>query len=432
MTRPPTSAPPASPAQAAARRTRCRARPVDPRSPRPSDLLRAFFAAGLVAIAAAAVAAILYAVTGHRWLHWLALHLLFLGGVSQLVLGAGQFFTCAFLATDPPPRRLVAAQLAVWNGGTALVAVGVPAGSAALVEAGAALIGAGLVLFAWALAWMNRRSLQHAPWALRWYQASAGCLGVGALLGVLMATGTPWADGSLLGAHLVFNLAGWFGTAIVGTLHTFFPSLTQTQLPHPRLQRATYASWLVGVVALAGGMAFGVAAPCVVGWAGLALAGTLMAVNLAGCRRAAPVTVALPARLLAVAHVFLIAGLVLALEASALHGIGAPFAGRTRTTLATLLLAGWIGLTVTGSLLHLLAILGRIRSRARPMPVARPQRDRVLAAAAVVAVIALSVAQGTGAATLVGPAAALLLAVAVVLAARVLTLAANALVRPAT
>ena len=150
------------------RRTRCRPRPIDPSSPRPSELLRAFFAAGLLAIAAAAIAGVTFTATERGWLHWLALHLLFLGGVSQLVLGAGQFFTCAFLATDPPPRTLVAAQLAVWNAGTILVAVGVPTGSVALIEAGAALIGAGLILFAWGLAWMKRRSLQRAPWALRW------------------------------------------------------------------------------------------------------------------------------------------------------------------------------------------------------------------------------------------------------------------------
>jgi nitrite reductase (NO-forming) len=356
----------------------------------------------------------------------------FLGGVSQLVLGADQFFTCAFLATDPPPRMLVRAQIAVWNGGTVLVAVGEPTGSAPLVEAGAALIGAGLVLFAAALARMNRRSLQRAPWALRWYQASAVCLGVGALLGVLMATGAAWTDGSLLGAHLAFNLAGWFGAAIVGTLHTFFPSLTQTQLPRPRLQRPTYTLWLIGVFALAGGMAFGALAIVVLGWVGLMLAALLMAVNLGGCLRGAPVRVALPARLLAFAHGFLIAGLVVALETTALHGIGAPFAGRARTTVATLLLAGWLGLTVTGSLLHLLAILGRIRSFARPVPAGKPRRDRALAGAAALAVIALSVVQATGARTLVVPAAALLLAVAAFLGARVVALAIGALVRQAT
>jgi nitrite reductase (NO-forming) len=432
MPHPASSALPHLPASAGARRTRCRPRPIDPRSPRPSDLLRAFFAAGLLAIAAAATAGVMFAASGRGWLHWLALHLLFLGGVSQLVLGAGQFFTCAFLATDPPPRTLVAGQLAVWNAGTILVAVGVPTGSTALVEAGAALIGAGLVLFAWALAWMKRRSLQRAPWALRWYQASAACLGVGALLGVLMATATPWAHGSLLGAHLAFNLAGWLGTAIVGTLHTFFPSLTQTRLARPRLQAPTYLLWLAGVVALAGGMAFGLAAVCVMGWAALGLAACLLAVNLASCLRAAPVAVALPARLLATAHVFLLAGLLFALATSAVHGLGAPFSGRTRAALATLLLAGWVGLTVTGSLMHLLAILGRIRSFAQPMPAATPGRDRALSLVAALAVAALSVAQATGTSVLAAPAIVVTLAVTAVLGARVLALAVGALGRPAT
>jgi hypothetical protein len=105
---------------------RCRRRAIDPGSPRPSELLRASFLAGLLWIAAAAPAGAAYALSGSDSLHWLALHLLFLGGISQLVLGAGQFFGCAFLATDPPPRRLVAAQLATWKAGTVLVAVGVP------------------------------------------------------------------------------------------------------------------------------------------------------------------------------------------------------------------------------------------------------------------------------------------------------------------
>lgn len=128
---------------------------------------------------------------------------------------AGQFFVCAFLATDPPPRRLVHAQLVAWNAGTALVAIGVPSDTTVLVEPGGGLIATGLVLFALALRFMERRSLQRPPWALRWYQASAACLGLGALLGVLMASGTPWSHGSLLGAHLALNLAGWLGTAIV-------------------------------------------------------------------------------------------------------------------------------------------------------------------------------------------------------------------------
>lgn len=246
------SARPLSAAERAEAR-RCRRRAVAPGSARPSQLLAAFFAAALLMLVAAAAAGMANALDGRSWLHWLALHLALLGGVSQLVLGAGQFFACAFLATDPPSRRVVGAQLAVWNAGTVLVAVGVPAGASAPAAAGAALVALGLGLFALALRGLQRGSLQRAPWAVRWYMACAACLALGALIGALLARGTPWSHGSLLGAHLAFNLAGWLGTAIVGTLHTFFPSLTHTRLRHPRLRRPSgsgsraLSCWLPGL-----------------------------------------------------------------------------------------------------------------------------------------------------------------------------------------
>ena len=51
---------------------------------------------------AAAVAAVFAHAPSGGWGSLARVHLLFVGGVSQLVLGAGQFFACAFLATDPP------------------------------------------------------------------------------------------------------------------------------------------------------------------------------------------------------------------------------------------------------------------------------------------------------------------------------------------
>ena len=72
----------------------------------------------------------------------------------------------------------------------------------------------------------------------------------------------------------------WLGTAILGTLHTFFPSLTQTQLRYPRLQRPTYVLWLLGIVGLAAGAAFDRAGVLATGWIALLLAATLLAVNL--------------------------------------------------------------------------------------------------------------------------------------------------------
>ena len=78
---------------------------------------------------AAAVAGSIQAIAPWPWGRWLALHLAFVGGVSQLVLGASQFFAGAFLATDPPPRRLVRGQLLAWNAGAILLALGDPRGA---------------------------------------------------------------------------------------------------------------------------------------------------------------------------------------------------------------------------------------------------------------------------------------------------------------
>jgi hypothetical protein len=411
---------------------RRRRRAIDHGSPRPSELLSAFFLAGLLFMAAAALAGIAHALSGHDWLHWLALHLLFLGGVSQLVLGAGQFFVCAFLATNPPPRQLVAAQLATWNAGTVLVAVGVPTNITGLIEAGGALIATGLALFALALHGMERRSLQHAPWALRWYRASAACLGFGALLGVLIARGTSWSHGSLLGAHLALNLAGWLGSAIVGTLHTFFPSLTQTQLRHPRLQRPTYLVWLLGVALLAAGSAFGSEVVLVTGWAALLLAAALLCTNLVASLGGAPRPLTLPVRLITLAQAFLMTGLAVALAATIHTGVSGPFAGSPRAALAVLLLAGWIGLTVAGSLLHLLAILARVRRFTIAMPETRPARDRALTATSGAAVAALALSHAPGLTPLSTPAAAVTLAVAATIAMRVIALALRAVVPSAS
>ncbi|HEU4978190.1 MAG TPA: hypothetical protein VFT42_04790, partial [Solirubrobacteraceae bacterium] len=374
---------------------RCRRAPrqLAPGALRPSDMLGSFFVPGLAFLLAAAGVAIYGALGTWPQAHWLALHLAFVGGVSQLVLGAGQFFAGAFLATDPPGRATIRAQLVLWNLGAALIAAGVPTGSNALTGAGATLLGGGLALFLLALRGLRRRSLQHAPWAVRWYQACAVFLGVGALIGVAMAARATWTHGSLLGAHMTLNLAGWFGTAIVGTLHTFFPSLTQTRLRHPRLQRPTFAAWTSGTAMLAAGYAFAAGPLVVAGWALLSTAAAMLSLNMAQSLRTSTAVPSLPARLLAPAQLCLLAALLIAL----VHAFGAdataPPYGGERAAIAILLVPGWLGMTVAGSLLHLLAVLGRVRDLRRPLPGPRPARDRALAGLAALAVAALAAAR---------------------------------------
>jgi nitrite reductase (NO-forming) len=413
--------------QPAGRRCRPRAQPLAPGGPRPTDLLAGFFLVALGFLLAGAVVAVLHAADAagpHG--RWLALHLVLLGGVSQLVLGAGQFFATAFLATDPPPRGLTRAQLATWSAGTVLVAVGVPRGEHALSDAGGALIVVGLVLFSASLRRLQRRSLQRARWALRWYHACALCLGIGALIGIAMARGTLWTHGSLLGAHLALNLGGWLGAAIVGTLHTFFPSLTHSQLQRPRLQAPTFAAWLAGVAALALGAAFDAGPLLVLGWAALTAAAALLAVNLVGCARRAQPPIGLAVRLVGAAQPFLLAGLLVALAAIVADGARAPLEGRWHAALASLLLAGWVGLTVAGSLLHLLAVLRRVRHLGEPMLAPRPRADTLLTALACSAVTAFALTRAPALDGLGTAAEIAVVAVGAVLALWVLTLATQA------
>jgi nitrite reductase (NO-forming) len=381
-------------------------------------------------LAAAAIAAVVQAVDPWPWGRWLALHLAFVGGVSQLVLGASQFFVGAFLATDPPPRALVRAQLPAWNLGAIGLALAIPLGAGAAIWIAVALLLAALALWAIGIATMWRRSLRRSPWAVAWYCVGALFLGLGMVAGSLLAHGVVWTHGDLLGAHMSLNLAGWFGGSIVGTLHTFFPSLTQTRLRRPRLQALAFAAWNGGVAALAIGYAWALDPLAIAGWVALCLGALALLVNVAASLRAAHRPLSLPARLVGAAQPFLLAALVVATVAAVGHGPAQALTGATRATVGTLLVAGWIGLTVLGSLLHLLAVVVRVRGGfSARMPDPRPRLDGIVAALAMLAPAALALAQEGGPGALHTPAKWLLVAVYAVLAARVAQLAARVLLR---
>jgi nitrite reductase (NO-forming) len=344
-----------------------------------------FFGLGVAFLVAAAGAGVLDAAAGIERGRWLPLHLAFVGGVSQLVIGAAQFFAGAFLQTDPPPRWLFRSQVVAWNAGTLAVAYGVMAGDDPLTAVGGVALAAGLALFAAGLLDLRRRSLRTAPWAVRWYLACAAFLAVGVAAGVALANGAAWTSGDLLSAHLMLNLGGWFGTAILGTLHTFYPSLTQTQLRFPRLQGPTFLAWAGGVAATATGYALGADALTVAGWAALLGGAGMLAANVVGCALAGR-PVALPGLLVTVGQACLVAGLLIALAAVA-SGETTTLIGADRAAAGTLVVAGWIGLTVLGSLLHLLAVVARVRNLAAPPPaIGLPAVVAPLAGAAVLAV----------------------------------------------
>ena len=251
---------------------------------RPTDVVALFFICGICFLLAGAVAGAVQGFSPWPWGRWLALHLIFVGGISQLVLGASQFFAAAFLATDPPPRPLIRLQLATWNLGTLLLVVATTQALPVLRWTAVALLLAGLVGWLAAIFQLRRRALRRFSWATRWYLGCVAYLGLGVIAGALMAGGHYRLFGlegsNLLAAHMVLNLCGWFGGAIVGTLHTFYPSLTGTQLRYPRLQPATFNAWTGGIIGLAAGHALGLEPLAVIGWFGLCAAAGLLTANM--------------------------------------------------------------------------------------------------------------------------------------------------------
>lgn len=382
-------------------------------------MLAAFFIAGVGFVVIAVAVGFLAHFIEIGNARWLAIHAVFVGGVSQFVLGAAQFFAGAFLATGPPRRGLVRAQFVLWNLGTLVLLASSQFSNDLLSSAAALLLAAGLAVFFYSLVELQRESLQQFPWATRWYRAAVGFLIIGLAVGAVLVSGSA-SDraGELLQAHMTLNLIGWFGTAIVGTLHTFFPSLTGTALPWANLQKATFFSWVLGAALLASGFAFTLGPMIVSGLVLLVIAGLLMTANIAGSYSATSGARPLTAKLVAAGQVCLVPGLVVV--AIGLLVDDYTLTGEYRSGAAVLLIQGWIGLTVAGSLIHLLRVLGRVRNLAAPERDISPPFPAVLAPAIIAATLAAAILYLIGygeiarAVSVVAAAIYLLLAVTVV------------------
>lgn len=361
-----------------------------PRPPRrsPAGVLAATFAVAGALLFAAAVVAVAGSLADWPLTRWAALHLALLGGVSMLVLGAAQFFAGAFLATDPPSRAVVVWQRVLWPVGVVLVVVGRWERVDALVTGGFALLLVALALFAVGLRELERRSLQRAPWAVRWYQACIAFLVVGGALGTEIARGASWIPGDGVAAHVTLNVVGWLGTAIVGTVHTFVPSMVGGRLARPALQRPTFRWWVAGVTALSGGWLLDVSVLAVAGLLALLAATTLLLVNLGATARGSMSVGSVPAGLVLAGQAALAAALALALVASPLRPAAMPW--EARQAIGTLLVAGWVGLTVAGSLLVLMGPVSRRGPAVGRLPLPRSWWPAMApAAAAAVALMAI-------------------------------------------
>jgi hypothetical protein len=213
------------------------------------------------------------------------------------------------------------------------------------------LAGAALVLFAAGLRAMERRSLQRAAPAIRWYYACAGFAAAGGVLGGELWHGGGWAPGDLRLAHVTLMVLGWCGTAIVGTTHTLLPSMAGRPLSLPVLQRPTFIAWTTGVALLAGGFLLDALPVAALGGMALQTATLVFLANV--LRTAGRHPHGMAARLIVLGQASLAASTTLGLMIL-------PVAGESPLwPLLAVLALGWIGATVLGSLLHLAPIVSR-------------------------------------------------------------------------
>jgi hypothetical protein len=126
-------------------------------------VLRAYWAAGAGFAVAAAVVSGLNAASPFERGWWLASYFLLVGGISQVLLGGGQYVVAAGRHAAPPARWHSWTQLALWNIGTAVVAVADMVRVVPGVAAGGAILMVALALFLAGLRRMRRTARNRTP-----------------------------------------------------------------------------------------------------------------------------------------------------------------------------------------------------------------------------------------------------------------------------
>lgn len=228
------------------------------------------------ALAFFAAAAVTAAVGDHRWL---ALHLLFPGGVVLAISGVSLMLTVTWAAAPAPSDRWVTTQRASIIVGVLTIAVGRTIDAPrAVVAGGGVVFMIGLLILAALLAVTIRAGVERRfDAAVAAYLAATTAGLVGAALGVDMAVNG--ATPTLRAAHVVANLLGLVGLTIGGTLPFFAGTVGRSRMAKrtttPRLLATI--SWQVvmlggSVIALATGAA---------GWAATGLAGYAVGIVVA-------------------------------------------------------------------------------------------------------------------------------------------------------
>ncbi len=214
---------------------------------------------GLVALWLVAAAVIVIA---HRMVpngSWLMVHLLLLGAVSAAILVWSQHFADTLLRRPAPGGRpFHGARLLGHTVGAGLVVAGMVSSTWLLVLIGGIIVGLVALAHVISLSLQGRGGLpaRFAP-LVRYYLAAGVALVIGIGLGVTMAR-MPLPLGlheQLYAAHLGFNLLGWVGLTVVGTVILLWPTVLHTRVSEAvdATARRTLMLMLFGLAVLGAG-----------------------------------------------------------------------------------------------------------------------------------------------------------------------------------
>jgi len=279
-------------------------------------------------------------------LRWLRVHLITLGGLTQLAFGLLPGLAARTSGKQSPGMRWE-----VWlslNVGLLILLVGIPLTNAVLIITGGTLvfIAAGLLIYDLARLWRfpTRRFTQPSPAqpdVRPFYLAAIGYL----LIGVLAGTGLWFGWGPALGmaapieVHVHSNLWGFTALLMAGLITQLYPALFGTGVAWPRAVPIIFWGMSLGALGMVSGPWLAVNALTVAGLAAHSLATAVLVANWAWplIRRQADVSAGLLHILLAYVWFFfpvIVAPLIvfrMGETASEISGSGGP-----------VLIYGWI------------------------------------------------------------------------------------------
>lgn len=201
-------------------------------------------------------AAILMALS-HRALadsRWIMVHLVMLGAITHSITVWSAHFATTWLKSDHVQlsREAQSKRLVLLNAGALGVIVTVPlpwSWTWWLTLTFATCVAVGVAWHIVALTSALRGALSNRWKASIAHYVLGGMFLLGGITcGVLLAQrpADPW-HGQLLVAHTVFNVLGWVGCSILGTLVTLWPTILRTKMPDASLRRSGITLGLLAV-----------------------------------------------------------------------------------------------------------------------------------------------------------------------------------------